>query len=393
MRLEHIYRHPVKGLTPEALDRTRLEAGAGVPFDRACGFTSGNLPDPPVAGGWVPARTFIQLTVYPELARFRTRLDEDSRTFTLSAPDGESIEVGLDDGSGVEAANDLIARHFAAGPHGAPALHVQTRPRGHWDFADSGISILNLASLRALEAAADTPIDARRFRANLHIDGIEPWAEFGLIGGRYRFGEAVIDIVRPAMRCAATQADPETGDTDLNVPVLLRRATGHLFFAVYGRAVESGEIRRGDRIERIGDMAAAPDENLPPRAPDPRQWPRAYNVASSTDGSLRLTSPVAHWPLPVARVDDEMVLHPGLGQDGPCQRVRVVEANPEAILIAAPAKAMPNGKCARTHPHRPAIARAAVIGHDKREFIPLADAPPVPHCGVPASCCGATMRL
>ena len=336
MRLEHIYRHPVKGLTPEALERTRLQAGAGVPFDRCCGFTSGNLPDPPVAGGWVPARTFIQLTVYPELARFRTRLDEESRAFTLSAPDGQSVEVGLDDGRGSAAANALIARHFAAGPHGAPVLHVQTRPRGHWDFADSGISILNLASLRALEAASGVTIDARRFRANLHIDGLEPWAEFGFMGGRYRFGQAVIDVVRPAMRCAATAADPDSGDTGLNVPGMLRQATGHLFFAVYGRVVEGGEISRGDRIERIADMPTPPDEDLPPRAPDPRQWPRVYNAHADTDGSLRLTSPVGGWPLPAASPGDQMVVHPGLGHARVYQRVKVVEANATAIHVMAP---------------------------------------------------------
>ena len=335
MRLEHIYRYPVKGLTPEALERTRLQAGAGVPFDRSCGFTSGNLPDPPVAGGWVPARTFIQLTVYPELARFRTRLDEESRTFTLSAPDGQSVEVGLDDGRGSAAANALIARHFAAGPHGAPGLHVQTRPRGHWDFTDSGISILNLASLRALEAASGVTIDARRFRANLHIDGLEPWAEFGLMGGRYRFGRAVIDVTRPAMRCAATQADPETGDTGINVPALLRRATGHLFFAVYGRVIEAGEIKLGDEIERIADMATRPDKDLPPRAPDPRQWPRVYD-ATADGGSLRLTTPLGTWPLPEAAAGDQMMLHPGLGYAGVYQRARIVEVDTDAIRIASP---------------------------------------------------------
>ncbi len=336
MRLEHIYRHPVKGLTPEALERTCLQAGAGIPFDRCCGFTSGNLPDAPIAGGWVPARTFIQLTVYPELARFRTRLDEENHTFTLSAPDGQSIKVGLDDGRGSAVANALIAQHFAAGSHGAPALHVQTRPRGHWDFSDSGVSILNLASLRALEAASGVRIDARRFRANLHIDGLEPWAEFGLMGGRYRFGQAVIDVVRPAMRCAATAADPDSGDTGLNVPALLRQATGHLFFAVYGRVVEGGKIRCGDHIERIADMATPPDQDLPPRAPDPRQWPRVYSAHPDTGGTLRLTSSVGAWPLPAAAVDDEMVVHRGLGHARVYQRIKIVEANADSISIVSP---------------------------------------------------------
>ena len=73
MHIERICRYPVKGLTPDELTASVLSAGAGLPFDRCCAFVSGNLPDPPKAGGWVPARTFIQLTVYPQLARFKSR--------------------------------------------------------------------------------------------------------------------------------------------------------------------------------------------------------------------------------------------------------------------------------------------------------------------------------
>lgn len=336
MRLEHIYRHPVKGLTPERLETAELQEGAGIPFDRCCGFTSGNLPDPPVAGGWVPARTFIQLTVYPELARFRARLDEVRGSIALSTPDGGAAEIALDEASDAGAVNALVRRHFRAGPHGAPRLHVQTRPKGHWDFVDSGISILNLASLRALEQASGASIDARRFRANLHIEGLEPWAEFGLIGGRYRLGRAVIDITRPAMRCAATAADPDTGETGLNVPALLRKATGHLFFAVYGRVIETGKVRPGDLLEHIADMPGGPLSDLPPRAPDPAQWPRVYHATPAGDGLLRLTSPLATWPLPRAAIGDRMILHPGLGHAGALTRVTIAGAEGDAILVAAP---------------------------------------------------------
>jgi uncharacterized protein YcbX len=335
MRLEHIYRHPVKGLTPERLAASVLQQGAGIPFDRACGFTSGNLPDPPVAGGWVPARTFIQLTVYPELARFRARLDETHGRLTFTSPAGESAEALLGDAAGAAAANALIARHFAAGPHGVSALHVQAQPKGHWDFTDTGISILNLASLRVLEQVAGVTIDARRFRANLHVDGLQPWAEFGLMGGRYRLGGAVIDVTRPAMRCAATTADPDTGDTGLNVPALLRKATGHLFFAVYGRVIETGAVRPGDRLERLADSPASPLDNLPPRTPDPRQWPRVFD-ATVEGRRLRLTSPLAGWPLPQATAGDQMMLHPGLGYAGPFTRLTVESAGTDAIVVALP---------------------------------------------------------
>ncbi len=44
MKLGDIYRYPVKGFTPERLASSTLSAGAGLPHDRCCAFTSGTQP-------------------------------------------------------------------------------------------------------------------------------------------------------------------------------------------------------------------------------------------------------------------------------------------------------------------------------------------------------------
>ena len=54
----------------------------------------------------------------------------------------------------------------------------------------NAVSIINLASVRALAEAAGTAIDPLRFRANLYIDGLPAWAEFESLGARWRVGEA-----------------------------------------------------------------------------------------------------------------------------------------------------------------------------------------------------------
>lgn len=297
MRLSRIYRYPVKGFTPEPLIRTRLEAGGGIAFDRACAFVCGNLPDPPVAGGWVPARTFYQLTVYPELANYTAEFDDsEGRVLTITAPDGAMARADLDMPQAFAGINRLIRERFEAGPHATPELFVQAPGRGQWDFTDTAVSIINLASVRSLSEAIGEKLDPLRFRANLYIDGIDAWEEFALIGRRLKVGDAEIEVMRPAMRCAATSADPSTGDTSINVPVALRKLTGHLFCGVYARVAKSGDIASASKIEDLGEWNGNPYDELPVRTPDPAQWPRFVTVQQA-DEIVVLENPTGNWPL------------------------------------------------------------------------------------------------
>ena len=46
------------------------------------------------------------------------------------------------------------------------------------DVAAKCLHIVNLASVRELERTLGRPVDPLRFRANLYLEGMEPWAEF-----------------------------------------------------------------------------------------------------------------------------------------------------------------------------------------------------------------------
>lgn len=313
MRLRHIFRYPVKGFTPDPLERSHLEPGRGVPFDRAAAFTSGNLKDPPQKNGWVPARTFLQLTVYPELARFRTEFDQAQGAITLTTPNGARAEARLGQPDSFAQANDLIREHFGPGPHGLPELHEQAPAHGHFDFTDSRLSVCNLETVRALEAAAGRRLDPVRFRANLYLDGLEAWQEFGLVGHTLRIGESEVEIMRPVMRCAATSVDPAAGEVDVDVPNLLHRTVGHMFLAVYARVVRGGPIRCGDAVVDLGPTGRNPTDDQSPSAPKPRQWPRIVELRSKAEGQATLASTNDDWPLPEPRAGATIRIHPGTG--------------------------------------------------------------------------------
>lgn len=333
MRLHEIYRYPVKGLSPERLERSELVQDLGLPYDRVAGFTSGRRAALPRQGGWAPSNTFLQLASYPGLARFETAFDEATRSIAVTAPDGMTAVAALGEPATFAAANDLIRRHFAPGPYGTPELHEQTGGRGHWDFTDTGLSLCNLATVRQIEAVAGRPIDPLRFRANLYLDGLEPWQEFGLIGHGVRIGEADIEVLRPVMRCGATSVDPNSAEVDVDVPKLLHGSVGHTCLAVYARVVKGGAIARSDAVVDLGASDVNPAVNVPPGTPNPRKWPRLIELQASGSASLKFISTHPGWPLPDAQPGATLRLHPGSGGVASPVTVRLLEARTGCYIV------------------------------------------------------------
>ena len=116
------------------------------------------------------------------------------------------------------------------------------------DKPDNVISLINLATVRTLEAQWGVEIDPLRFRANIYIDGAKPWEEFDWIGSEIRIGNAVFAVDRKNGRCGATNVNPTTGRRDLDIPSSLRAAFGHKNLGVYLIVRDGGQIAVGDAV-------------------------------------------------------------------------------------------------------------------------------------------------
>jgi hypothetical protein len=86
-----------------------------------------------------------------------------------------------------------------------------------------------------------------RFRANIYLEGLEPWAETALVGETLSLGGARLEILKMTDRCAATGVEPGTGRRDMDLVQALRQNFGHIDCGVYARIVEGGPIAIGDR--------------------------------------------------------------------------------------------------------------------------------------------------
>src|SRR5580704_2912738 len=59
MRIEYLYRYPVKGLTAEALDAAEVEEGGCIPWDRAFALAQGDAGFDPAAPQWRQKANFM----------------------------------------------------------------------------------------------------------------------------------------------------------------------------------------------------------------------------------------------------------------------------------------------------------------------------------------------
>jgi uncharacterized protein len=109
-------------------------------------------------------------------------------------------------------------------------------------------SLINRASIAALEAAMGVPVDPIRFRANADFDGPSAGSEHDWVDTEITVGAARLRVISPITRCAATQVNPVTAERDLDIVAALGRAFGHINMGVYAEVVAGGEVAVGDAL-------------------------------------------------------------------------------------------------------------------------------------------------
>jgi MOSC domain-containing protein len=249
-----IYRYPVKGLSAERLDRVALAAGRCLPEDRRFALALPATRFDPERPEWLAKTHFVMLMRDEKLAALRTRFDPANDELTI-AQDGRIVLTAcLTDPAGCRRVAEFVGDFL--GPAVPQPLRIVSAP--DHAFADARrrpqattgqyVSLINLASLGALEKIVGAPVDRLRFRANVYFAGAEAWRELDWVGAVFRLGGAVLRGVSPITRCAATQVDPATAVRDLDIPAALQRGFGHNLMGIYAEVVAGGAIAEGDEL-------------------------------------------------------------------------------------------------------------------------------------------------
>ncbi len=244
-RVAALWRHPIKSHGREALSRVHLEKGQTMPWDRrwAVAHEDAKIVD---MAAWAPCQNFSRGAKAPALMAINTSVNEATGTVTLSHPDRPDLTFDPD----AEQALFLEwVRPLMPENRSASARILRPKAHGMTDTDFPSVSLLNLASNDALSSVMGQPLSMLRWRGNIHIDGLSPWAEQGWIGKEIRIGPVLFKVREEIVRCRATTANPDTGERDADTLGALNTNFGHQNFGVYAEVTQSGNIALGDPVE------------------------------------------------------------------------------------------------------------------------------------------------
>lgn len=247
-KIRSIHRYPVKGLSPEELSWATLKAGEYFPGDRLFAIENGPSGFDPEAPEHQPKIKFLMLARNEQLATLRTRYEDDTRTLVIEQDGRTAVRADLATKDGRLAVEAFFRRFMPAELRGAPK--VLAAPNGY-RFTDSRtgfVSIINLASVAAIETVVGAPVHPLRFRGNLLVEGWPAWHEFGLVDREIVIGDVRLKVTKRIVRCAATNVDPDTGARDLTIPATLVQTFDHMDCGVYAQVIAGGDIAPGDEL-------------------------------------------------------------------------------------------------------------------------------------------------
>ena len=244
MILSSIWRHPIKAHGREELASVLLSAGECLPFDRhwAVAHEAARLKE-----GWNPCANFSRGAKVPALMAITARLDGD--IVTLSHPDRPDLSFRPDDAADLPRFLEWIRPLMPADR--AASARIVSAGRGMTDSDFPSVAILSMTSLADLSAKMGTDLSIHRWRGNLWLDGMAPWAEFDMMGRTIAIGDTILRIEERITRCRATTANPDTGIIDADTLSALSTHFNHRDFGVYATVIGGGIIAQGDSAHLI----------------------------------------------------------------------------------------------------------------------------------------------
>ena len=245
--IDGLYNYPIKGFTPQALQTADLSAGQAFPGDRLYAVEDGPSGFDPAAPVFIRKQSFTVLAKIAKMAQVRSRFDLATGRLLAEAPGAAKFAGDLTGGAGKAAFAAWLSGFLGVTASG-PLKVIDGQGHRFTDHPQGHISLINLASLRDLETKIGLPVDPMRFRGNLYVEGLPAWVEDTWVDKGLCLGVAKARVFSRIVRCAATQVDPATGISDLDIPTALHAHYGHVCCGVYLKIMADGALQIGDQV-------------------------------------------------------------------------------------------------------------------------------------------------
>ena len=253
-KIDSLWRYPVKSMRGQELDEA-FASFSGIYGDRLFAFESSASPK---GFPYLTAREQQRLLQYrphfrhPDKAARPINLTEaesmganpvwaDPSELMVDVETPDEQTLAIDD----PALIDMLRTNI-------DQKHQLTLMRSERAMTDCRpVSIFSLQSARQLGEETGTPIDKRRFRANVYVDlaSAQGFAENEFVGRSVRIGpKVVVTVLERDARCVMITLDPDTGE---KTPSILKKvAQAHEGMAgVYGAVMVEGMLHKGDPVE------------------------------------------------------------------------------------------------------------------------------------------------
>lgn len=190
--------YPFKSLDGQPLDEATILPSGAIQDDRRYAFVD-------AAGRYFNAKRC------EELQTVRSAVDLPRQLLELATPHDVTTFSLVED-------RDEVERYFSI-LVGAQARLIENITHGFPDDTDSpGPTVVSTATLQAIAGWFDLPLDEvrRRFRANIEIDGVEPFWEDRLVAEAgvavpFTIGNVRFEGMNPCQRCPVPSRDSYTG--------------------------------------------------------------------------------------------------------------------------------------------------------------------------------------
>ncbi len=248
MKISTLYRYPVKGFSPEPLDSIVLSNNKGFRFDRYWALEIGEKEFDQKNPSYLKKGRFIQLLSHPKLALLKCTFDCDIQKFSIH--NQEQLLGDFNLSNPVEKAKlETILIEYLDDAN-ITALNLVSAPQHHFsDIPQAAVSLINLASVRDLEKTMDSNIDPLRFRANIYVEGLDPWQELDWAGKSiWANDEKIFDVFEDIGRCLATHVNLETGERDLKIKNKLLETYDHSKCGIYLISTSATKITTGMQL-------------------------------------------------------------------------------------------------------------------------------------------------